>query len=413
MPWRSRVGLIFLATVAVAGVLACGQGTSAQSPTWFRDVEPIVSEHCASCHEPGGVAQVPLLFAADDLAGYASAMPLFADAVGELDADIMPLWLADRTCRHYEHERLVSDAEKQLFRAFVKAGDQRGDPKDQSPAFVPAPLKRVDAALSPSAPYLPVAPIGATSDTRCFVLDPDLTDAKDVVGFDLHPGSQRVHRAALFVLQAALAASLDQADAGLGYACFGGPGADAALVGEYVPGVPAQEYPPGTGIRLPAGSALVLQISYDLQSGDPVPDRTEVELEYAEPLVPHPAHFEAIANTSFSIPPRATNFTALATFSVAADTTLWGIAPHLRSFGAKAHMALTQASGEACLLDVPRWDPAWEQSYFFAEPASVSLKPGDSLTLTCTWDNPGEVAVVSGSSADDEACVGYAYLSGN
>jgi hypothetical protein len=217
MSWLTRAGLTFSLTVSAAVLSACGHASSADSPTWYRDVEPIVSEHCASCHEPGGVAQVPLEFAADDPDGYASAKPLFADAVSELDGNIMPLWLADRTCRHYEHERLVSDADKQVFRAFVKAGSPRGNPSDAHPAFVPPPLVRVDAALSPSAAYLPVAAAGAASDTRCFVLDPALTEAKDVVGFDLRPGSQRVHRAELFAMPAAAAGSLDQADAGLGY----------------------------------------------------------------------------------------------------------------------------------------------------------------------------------------------------
>src|SRR5450432_555120 len=217
MSWRSRVGLTFSLTACAAGLPACGNASSADSPTWYRDVEPIVSEHCASCHEPGGVAQVPLEFAVGDAEGYASAKPLFADAVSELDGNLMPLWLADRTCRQYEHERLVSDADKQVFRAFVKGGSQRGDPSDARPAFAPPPLRRVDAALSPSAAYLPAAAAGASSDTRCFVLDPLLTEAKDVVGFDVRPGSQRVHRAALFAMQADAAALLDQGGAGLGY----------------------------------------------------------------------------------------------------------------------------------------------------------------------------------------------------
>jgi hypothetical protein len=144
-----------------------------------------------------------------------------------------------------------------------------------------------------------------------------------------------------------------------------------------VPGVPPQEYPPDTGIRLMPGSALVLQILYDLQSGDPEPDQSEADLEYADSPVPRPAHFEAIANSAFSIPPLATGFTALATFAVTEQTTLWGVAPHLLSYGTHANMALSAAAGQSCLVDVPRWDPLWEQSYFFDNPSSISLAPGD------------------------------------
>jgi hypothetical protein len=414
MPSRSSAQfLLWLTVVALAGCgHSPGASSSSDAPTWYRDVEPIVSEHCVSCHEPGGVAGVSLEFPADNLALYQSSKPLFADAVGVLDAGQMPLWLADRACRHYDDERGVSDAQKDVFRAFVKAGSLRGDPSDAPPAFVSAPLSHVDAALAPSSAYLPVATaVGGNADSRCFVLDPTLTVAQDVVGFDLRPGSKRVHRAALFAMQPELAQALDQADAGLGYACSTGPGAQAALVAEYVPGVPAQNYPAGTGVRLEPGSLLVLQIVYDLSSGDPEPDQSEVDLEYSASPVPHPARFEAITNDSFSIPARAADFMAQATFSATQPSTLWGVAPHLGSYGRQAHMALTQAGADACLVDVPNWDPSWEQSYFFSSPASLSLAPGDSIALTCTWDNPSEVAVVSGMGPSDEACVGYAYLS--
>jgi hypothetical protein len=374
-------------------------------------VEPIVSEHCLSCHEAGGVGPVNLVFPADDPAAYDSAKPIFADAVSVLDDGEMPVWPAAQTCRHYEFERIASAADKQVFHAFVAAGSQRGDPADAPPPFVPPMLSRVDAALMPSDSYLPVASTAAASDTRCFVLDPGLAAAEDVVGFDLRPGSKRVHRAAVFAMPAATAQALDQADTGVGYACSGGPGASAALVAEYVPGVPAQQYPADTGIRLLPGSLLVLQILYDLSTGDPEPDRTEVELQYAAAPVTHLARFEAITNDSFSVPPQASGFTAQATFAAPQASTLWGVAPHMLAFGRQAHMALLQPAGEACLIDVPNWDPSWEQSYFFANPASIALAPGDSIALTCTWDNPGEVAVVSGTGTNDDACVGYAYLS--
>jgi len=412
MPRSVRVLLIFSPLFGMMGLAACGQAESSGAPTWYRDVEPIVSEHCAACHEPGGVGPVSLEFPADDPAAYASAKPIFDEAVTVLDSGQMPLWLADRSCNHYQHERGLSDAERQIFHSFVDAGSQRGDPATAAAPFVPPALRQIDARLSPESSYTPTpTPATGFTDTRCFVLDPTLTEAKDVIGFDLRPGSKRVHRAQLFSMPAASARSLDEADAGLGYFCPLGPGAEAALVGQYVPGVFAQEYPSATGIRLPAGTLLVLQVLYDLATGDPEPDRSEVELEFAPALVAHPARFEAITQLDFSVPPHAVGYSATATYAVPRASTLWGVAPHLGSYGRQAHLSATQSGANTCLLDVPTWDASWEQSYFFDHPASRTLAAGDSLTFTCTWDNPGEVALGPGFGANDEACTGYAYLS--
>jgi hypothetical protein len=375
-------------------------------------VEPIVSEHCASCHEPGGVGPISLDFPADDPAAYESAKPIFDEVVTVLDSGQMPIWLADRSCNHYQHERGLSDAERRVFHSFVSAGSERGDPSTAAAPFVPPTLRQIDARLSPESTYTPTpTPAGGFTDTRCFVLDPALTAARDVIGFDLRPGSKRVHRAQLFSMSAANARALDQADTGLGYFCPLGPGAQAALVAEFVPGVFAQEYPPQTGIRLEAGTLLVLQVLYDLATGDPEPDRSEVELEFAPGLVSHPARFEPVTALNFSVPPHAVGYTASATYAVPRASTLWGTAPHLGSHGRQAHLSLTQAGADTCLLDVPTWDASWEQSYFFDRPASRPLAAGDSLTFTCTWDNPGEVALGAGFGAKDEACTGYAYLS--
>ena len=52
----------------VAGVIAsgCGHGWSGfgaaeQTPTFARDVAPILFEHCAPCHHPGGAGPFSLL----------------------------------------------------------------------------------------------------------------------------------------------------------------------------------------------------------------------------------------------------------------------------------------------------------------------------------------------------------------
>jgi len=67
--------------------------------------------------------------------------------------------------------------------------------------------------------------------------------------------------------------------------------------------------------------------------------------------------------------------------------------------------------GEACLLDIPRWDFHWQGSYGLVEP--VVFNPGDQLRLSCTWDNATMSDVTWGEGTTDEMCLGSFYYTVN
>src|SRR6476646_12220609 len=73
------------ALVAAALVARAGGSTSA-SPTYNRDVAPILDAKCASCHRLGGIAPFPLTTAAD-------ARAHAAGIVRMTRAGLMPPWM--------------------------------------------------------------------------------------------------------------------------------------------------------------------------------------------------------------------------------------------------------------------------------------------------------------------------------
>ena len=80
-------------------------------------------------------------------------------------------------------------------------------------------------------PYTPSAPTGVgTDDYRCFLLDPELRRDSFLTGTHVLPGnSEVVHHVILFRVpreQVAEAESVDAADDGPGWTCFGGSGLD-------------------------------------------------------------------------------------------------------------------------------------------------------------------------------------------
>jgi hypothetical protein len=75
---------------------------------------------------------------------------------------------------------------------------------------------------------------------------------------------------------------------------------------------------------------------------------------------------------------------------------------------------------EKVLLDVPQWDFHWQGAYELQQP--VPVKSGDSVTVTCTWDNTAAHQpelrgvraaphdVYWGEKTTDEMCLGFLYV---
>jgi len=196
---------------------------------------------------------------------------------------------------------------------------------------------------------------------------------------------------------------LDAADAGPGYACFGGPGFASGewIAGEAVGALPAP-YPAGTAKVIPAGSLLVLQLHYNTNNGI-APDRSKVHLWKAPRPVNNPPVDARTANFLFSIPPGAASYVAKATIDVVTEAdarrpalrarvvegNLWRSWGHMHVLGASFTMDLVRANGtKVRVLDIPRWDFNWQGSYDHIDPLAV--KAGDRIEMTCEWDNSPE-----------------------
>ncbi len=376
-------------------------GHHGAAPTWHKDVLPIVQDSCLGCHAEGGIG--PFALATYD---QAKAMHLgMADAVVQKR---MPPWMADPSCREYEHERRLTDAQIATITAWSEAGAPEGDPKD-APAEPPPPqaLPWVSATLDPGVDYTPSTAAG-TDDYHCFILDPALTQAAHVIGFDIVPGERKmVHHVLLYAVPRTAAQSKDAQTPDVpGWTCFGatGTGSDN-VVGGWVPGTPVTRYPEGTGVRVAATDVLVMQIHYNTLGGA-VPDRTRVRLQYAQGAVQQ-ALILPQAHAAFAIPPQSEGYQVTTTdpgSRVAA--TVYGVLPHMHQLGRNIRVEVAQ-TGE-CLVDIPKWDFHWQQFYMLKEP--VKVLPGQSRKMTCGWDNPTPQTVTWGEGTAEEMCLNYVYV---
>jgi len=400
----------------VALLLAsCGpkEVASDPRPTWYRDVEPLVAQHCATCHSAGSVTPF-VLNTYDDFKAQATAI---RTAVA---AKIMPPWMPTSACNTYQGDRSLTQAQIDTLTGFIDDGLPLGDKKDEQMLSVtPSKLERVDLSLQPAVPYTPnsfATDQSRTDDYRCFIVDPQLTGARDLIGYQIVPGQlHEVHHVLVYTMSSTTAQGLDAAEDGPGWTCFGGPGSNnTSLVGAWAPGMPAIKYPNQTGITMNAGDVLVMQVHYNLANGAPTPDTSTVDLEFADVPVQWHAQMFPLVNHDFSMPPHTMGYSveySLPALGIPAN--LWGIAPHMHTKGVEISAEITHGDGtKSCLIDIPKWNFQWQQLYFFSNHAGIALKGDDSLSLKCTWDNPTDATVTWGENTADEMCLSFLYLTG-
>lgn len=390
------------------GIGSDDAGVPRDAVTWYPTVASVVNENCVACHYYGGLAPF-------SLESYESARD-YSDLMAEMtSARLMPPWGIDNSgeCQTFHGARWLSDEEIDTIARWHETGAHRGDPSEQpTPPAAPELLERVDATLDMGADYEPDLQY---DDYRCFVVDPGVSGERYLTGFEVRPGDPRiVHHVIVYSLDDADAEAavedLDANEAGPGYTCFGGPGTyrSSFLIG-WAPGTSATHLPEGTGVRLPAGRKVVMQIHYH-PSSQALSDRTEVDL-LLEDSVENEAFLELYADWSMSLEPGVQSLEWSYDFNVPANVTVLGVFPHMHTLGRQMKIEVEHADlagARECAADVPRWNFEGQQLYFYEEPLAVH--GGDRMHVTCTYDTRSRSTVTTfGESTEDEMCVAIFY----
>jgi hypothetical protein len=123
---RAVTGAAF--ATAVMAVPAAAQSASA-SPTFAKDVAPILYRSCVKCHRPGESAPMSLMT-------YEDARPWARSIKTRVVGREMPPWHIDRNIgiQKFKDDPSLSDAEIQTVAKWVDAGAPRGNPSDMPPA---------------------------------------------------------------------------------------------------------------------------------------------------------------------------------------------------------------------------------------------------------------------------------------
>jgi hypothetical protein len=376
-------------------VLACG--TPKPTITYYKDVLPITQTSCNTCHVAGGIAP----FALDT---YSAARPMAKAMAESTKQKRMPPWLASKDCGGpFVGDRSLSDAQITTLNDWAEGGALEGNSADApAPAMPAVALKKVDLTKQMTEPYTPTI----KDDYRCFIIDPGLTQAQTVTGYDITPGSQKVvHHVILYMAKRTDALAQDAKDTKAGWECFGGADvATSGAMGVWAPGGSAVKFPPGTGISITPDEVLAMQVHYNTDNGTAT-DQTSVKLMFGNGTE-NKAVFIPLVAKGFNIPPNAVDYKYSKTFTntLGFPLKIWGLLPHMHTKGKTISI---KGDNNECLVDVARWDFHWQSVYFRQK--AFPFNEGATMNINCSWDNPTSSNVKWGEGTSDEMCFAFVY----
>ena len=405
-----RIGA-FIAGLVASTALAQIPGPPNQSPTFSRDVAPILYKHCVTCHHPGDIAPMSLLT-------YKDARP-WASAIREaVVSRRMPPWSADATVGRWSNDPRLSNSEIETVGAWVANSAVEGDPKDlpATPAFPDGwKIGKPEAVFS-----IPVHTLEAKGPDEYTYVDVPTNFQEDrwIVAAELRPGNRKiVHHAHVFVKemkgdkrktstpaseyakwirlrQGSLewvrpeAPVIDNGCSVDDNGLFPGSKSSAlgGLISSYLPGREPDVYPAGAARKIPAGAVLSFQIHYSRSTGRTETDATSVGLIFAKDPPQRVSRRIDLSNQMFMIPAGDPDHAVSECHTFDRDVLITSLTPHMHLRGKSMQIVADFPDGrKQTLLSVPEYQFNWQFTYREKEP--VYLPKGTRIEVLAKFDN--------------------------
>jgi mono/diheme cytochrome c family protein len=376
------------ALASLAALAAFAAPAAADEPVTFnKHVAPILWANCASCHHAGAVGPFPLVTYKDAVRR--------AKFIRDVTASHrMPPWRAEPGFGPFENERRLSAADLRTLARWVEAGAPEGDPGDRlSPPAFPTGWQLGEPDLILRMPATFTVPASGPDVYRCFVIPVPTTEDRMVAAVEFRAGNRRaIHHASFFLDDQGQGRKLERQakDGQAGYTSFGGPGFAplGGLGGWSLANLP-RYLPDGTGMILPKGADLVMQVHYH-PTGKEETDRSELGIYFCKkPATKFVTTFQA-RTTDIAIPPgEKRHRVTCASPPLPADVTVLTVTPHMHFLGREITATAVLPDGrELPLVGIKDWDFHWHERYLFRSPPR--LPKGTVIRVEAFYDNSAD-----------------------
>jgi mono/diheme cytochrome c family protein len=383
---------VVLALLPISALILAGPITSQpthSAPSFYKEILPILQQHCQVCHRPGEIGPMPLLT-------YEQTKPWANSIAQRVGSRNMPPWFADPRFGRFSDDPSLSRAEIDTLARWAEAHAPEGDPHDAPPAphwtdgwNISSPDKVISM---PKAVSLP-----ATGDIEYTyeIVPTGFTGDKWVQMSEVRPSSRdHVHHAVVYI-RPPDSAWLRRAPIGAPFTASSlhdeqlrhqAHSTDSDMLLVYAPGSSPDHWPDGMAKFIPAGSDLVFQMHYTT-NGHAAQDLTRVGLVFAKTPPSQRIFTLQLANDhdAIPIPPNTDNYRVEVRGTLPNDATLLSFFPHMHLRGKRFEYNIVHDDGTVETLLRVNYDFYWQLSYRLAEPRL--LKAGTKLQAIAWYDN--------------------------
>jgi len=384
--------------------------------TFYKDVLPILQDHCQSCHRPGQIAPMPLVTYAQTKAK--------AKAVSQMvRSKKMPPWFADPKVGRFANDPSLTAEEIETISQWVEAGTPEGNRRD-APQLK---LWNVNGWNIPQPDRVVQMPkpvrIPARGDVEYTyqIVPTGFTEDKWVRMSELKPSSrQHVHHAVIYIRppdstwlrNAPKNKPFTASSLGDPHLQHDAHWTDSDMLLVYAPGTSPDTWPEDMAKFVPAGSDLVFQMHYTT-NGRATQDQTSVGMVFSKTPPGKRVLTLQLTNERFEIPPETDDYRVEAWGSLPNDATLLSFFPHMHLRGKRFEYNIVGERGNIETMLRVNYDFYWQLMYRLAQPRP--LKAGTRLQAVAWYDNsrknphnPDPTATVRwGDQSYEEMMVGF------
>jgi hypothetical protein len=389
--------------------------TGQATPTFYRDVLPLLQQHCQRCHRPGEVAPFPLVT-------FEQARAKASTIVDVTREKKMPPWFADPRFGRFSNDPSLTPKEIATLTAWDETGAPAGDPRDAPPPRQWAQgwnIPQPDMVLQMPKPV--ALPARGDVDYTYEIVPTGFTEGKWVQMSEIRPSSREsVHHAVVYIRppdskwlrHAPVGAPFTASDLTEEQDRRDAHWTDADILLVYAPGSSPDNWRAGMAKFVPAGSDLVFQMHY-VAHGHPVADQTSIGIVFAKEPPKQRVLTLQLTNDRFIIPPGVDDYRVEVFGTLPNDATLLSFFPHMHLRGKEFEYNILHSDGHSETLLRVNYDFFWQLSYRLAEP--LPLKAGTKLQAVAWYDNSRnnphnpdpDSAVRWGDQTYDEMMVGF------
>jgi len=371
-----------VAVGAAALRIASVSGSSPTSVTFAKDVGPILSQQCASCHRPDGSAPFSLLTFAD-------ARPRAKAIAAAVRRRTMPPWKPEAGYGDFIGARRLADEQIAAIVRWADEGAPLGDP-----AALPS---RPDATgewqagrpdLIVKMPDAYRLPPGGPDRLRNFVIPVPIPARRYVNAWEFRTNNPRVvHHATIMIDPTRASLQMDRSDPEPGYEGLiplSARNPDGYFLG-WTPGQTPPAAPDRMAWSLDKDTDLVLMLHLRPTGAWETIDAS-VGLHFAAaPPTRAPAMIR-LNRQDIDIPAGQQRYVAADSYTLPVDVDAYSVQPHAHNLAKEIKGWATLPNGTTrWLIYIRNWDFHWQDSYRYEKP--VNLPAGTRLSMEYTYDN--------------------------